>query len=67
MIRTIVQAEKTPLEVPIPESYLGKKVEVIAFTVEEGRENVSEKKVTFATLKLDTTNFKFDRDEANSR
>lgn len=35
MIRTVVTPEKPNISINLPESFVGKKVEVIAFTVEE--------------------------------
>lgn len=35
MIRTVVTPEKSNISIRLPESFVGKKVEVIAFTIEE--------------------------------
>ncbi len=71
MIRTVITPDQNVvhLSFTIPESYIGKEVEVIAFRTDEGAaRNVStEKHVTFNALSLDTRNFKFNRDEANRR
>lgn len=69
MIRTVITADKNVLTLPLPEDYVGKQVEVIAFTLDEGAEkpNLKKKHVTFDAVKLDTREFKFNREEANER
>ena len=71
MIRTIVIPEKNLVNVSfsVPESYIGKEMEVIAFTKKEGLEGnkLNTKKVSFTALSIDTKGFKFNRDEANER
>lgn len=70
MIRTIVTPITQTVFFEIPKDYVGKEIEVIAFAKSEGFESYkkNEKKfVSFDAIKIDTTNFKFDRDEANER
>ena len=71
MIRTIVIPEKNVISVSfsIPENYIGKEMEVIAFTKKEGLEKIDRhsKKVSFTALSIDTRGLKFNRDEANER
>ena len=71
MIRTVITPNQNVvhLSFTIPENYIGKEVEVIAFRTDEGvAGNAStERNVTFNALSLDTRNFKFNRDEANRR
>jgi hypothetical protein len=68
VIRTIVIPENTVLPVSIPEDYIGRKIEIILFAVDEATQKItSTKKRTFNAIKLDLTNFKFDRDEINQR
>jgi len=71
MIRTIVIPQRTTVNVSfsVPESYVGKELEVIAFTEKEGfgEEEFSGKKVSFSAMSIDTRGFKFNRDEANER
>lgn len=38
MIRTVVKPDNQNISIKLPESFIGKQVEVIAFTVEEARE-----------------------------
>jgi len=69
MIRTVITADKNVLTLPLPEDYVGKQVEVIAFTLDEGaqKQQLKKKHVTFDAVKLDTRGFKFNREEANER
>ena len=68
MIRNILTADKNKLVLPIPDDYIGKQVEVIAFTLDEGgKEQLSRQATTFNAVSLDTTNVTFNRDEANER
>jgi hypothetical protein len=69
MIRTVITPDKQTISFDIPEDYVGKQVEVIAFTKDEGvtQEKHAGKKVTFTALSIDTRGFKFNRDEANGR
>lgn len=70
MIRTIITADKNNLTLLIPDEFLGKKIEVIAFVIEEAKVKVIDdlKKIkTFSTIQLDTKGFMFNREEANER
>ncbi len=69
MIRTVFTADKNIVNLPLPDNFIGKQVEVIAFTVDEGKQSIQTKKkeVSFNAVKLDTRGFKFNRDEANDR
>ncbi len=70
MIRTILTPKTQTVFFDIPKDYVGKELEVIAFAKSEGLENttIKEKKfLSFDTIKIDTTHFKFNRDEANER
>lgn len=57
------------LSLTIPESYVGKELEIIAFTRDEGLQGKEQprKFTSFDAIKIDTSNFKFNRDEANER
>jgi hypothetical protein len=51
-----------------PEAYIGRNVEIILFAVDEATQGMKKSvKRTFDAVKLDLTNYKFDRDEANQR
>jgi hypothetical protein len=67
MVRTIITPDRPSISFDIPEQYVGKQIEVIAFEKEEGFEIKTpvKKKVTFEALPIDTRGYKFDRDEAN--
>jgi hypothetical protein len=71
MVRTIIIPDKSTINVSfsIPENYIGKEMEIIAFSKEEGIEEISksQKKVSFNALSIDTKSYKFNRDEANER
>ena len=71
MIRTTIIPEKNVVNVSfsVPENYIGKEMEVIAFTKKEGLEKpeMQRRKVSFAALSIDTKGYKFNRDEANER
>jgi len=69
MIRTLVTPDKNVVSFDIPEEYIGKKIEVIAFTLEEGMPNYERisKKVNFTVLKTNQKSYQFNRDEANER
>lgn len=69
MIRTIVTPEEQRLTLMLPENFLGKQIEVIAFIVEEAIVK-SKKKVNFTILDIPEeykTTYKFNREEANER
>lgn len=57
------------LTISLPNEYVGKQLEVIAFMLEdESKIPENEKKhVTFDTVSLDTRGYKFNREEANER
>ncbi len=68
MVRTVVVPDKAILPISIPEDYIGRNVEIILFAVDEATQGVKKAaERTFDAAKLDLTNFKFDRDEANQR
>jgi hypothetical protein len=70
MIRTVVTPDKNSLSFNIPDNYIGKKMEIIAFAVDEPSEDViytTKSRKSFSAVKLKTKGFKFDREEANER
>lgn len=69
MIRTVITSNNSTLTLTIPDKYIGRELEVIAFAKDEGIEEsiVSKKKVLFTVLHTDIKNYKFNRDEANER
>jgi hypothetical protein len=69
MIRTIIKTNNNKLSLTIPDKYIGKELEVIAFARDDDFEEItiSEKEVSFTVLHTDIENYKFNRDEANER
>ena len=69
MIRTIVTAEGNKLTLSLPEDFLGKEIEIIAFVIEEVMEK-TKGKVSFTVLEVPESlkeNYRFNREEANER
>ncbi|HEY9122830.1 MAG TPA: hypothetical protein PK252_14735 [Bacteroidales bacterium] len=69
MIRTVITADKNTLILPLPDNYIGRQLEIIAFAIDEPVKQTkrASAKDVFKALKFDTRGFKFNRDEANSR
>lgn len=76
MYRKILKIEKAEdLTIQLPEEYLNKEVEILALEVNDGgiddliEKRKAAKKATdfFRTINVDTTGYKFDRNEANER
>jgi hypothetical protein len=76
MYRKVFVAENTDdLNVKLPDDYLHKGIEVIAFEIKETREDIYKAKKEaakranqfFQTIQIDLSKFKFNRDEANER
>jgi hypothetical protein len=76
MIRTIVTSDKNRLTLQLPNSMVGKTIEVIAFEIDEVMPeydlvappaSIKIETINNALRKhrVDLSNFKFDRDEAN--
>jgi hypothetical protein len=69
MIRTIITADRTNFMLTLPDDFLGKQIEVIAFVIEEAAQTPKER-VSFTVLDVPEalkTNYRFSRDEANER
>lgn len=67
-IREVFIPENNKIVLTIPDTFIGKKIEVFATEVKKKEENSKErKKKTFDAIKLDLTGFKFNREEANER
>lgn len=69
MIRTILTVNRNDLTLNLPNDFLGKEIEVIAFVIGELSTKTTKFKSmkTFSAIQLDTLGFKFSRDEANER
>ncbi len=64
-IREIVVPENNKIELTIPDNFIGKRIEVLAFEIEE---KISDLKVkSFDAIKLNLAEYKFNREEANER
>jgi len=69
MIRTIITVEGNKLTLSLPDNFLGKQIEVIAFVLEEAVQK-SKENVSFTILDVPNEikeNYRFNRDEANER
>jgi hypothetical protein len=70
MIRTVITPVNNTLSFNIPDKYIGKKIEIIAFAVDEASEDViyaTKNHKNFSAIKINTIGFKFNRDQANER
>lgn len=69
MVRTLITPSTDEISIHLPESYIGKEVEVIVFTTDEGGQKriANKKDIPFIVLHVEDKNFKFNRDEANER
>ena len=74
MVRTILKPEKNSLTIKLPDNFVGKVIEVIAFEIDQVDNEIVtiEKKKRIEDIdkalnkhRVDLTNFKFNRDEAN--
>lgn len=68
MVRTILKPDKALISFEIPERYIGKEIEVIAFEMGEASDEMPplKKKVSFDAVSIDTRGYHFNRDEANA-
>ena len=69
MIRTIVTVDRNNLMITLPDDFLGKQIEVIAFIIEEAAQP-PKAKPSFTVLDVPETlktSYRFSRDEANER
>ncbi len=70
MIRKIVVPQERTYVLELPEAFIGKSVEVLAFEVEEEviatKKTVKELEQELAGLTVNDPDFSFDRDEANN-
>ena len=69
MIRKILKVNSDIVSIGVPKNYIGKILEIIAFTKDEelNKTGFQNRTATFDALSLDTRGFKFNRDEANER
>ncbi len=68
MLRKVVKANKNTLTLILPDSFVGKRVEIIAFTVDEPKQKQTPRKnKSFTTVKVNAKGYKFNRDELHER
>jgi len=72
MVRRIIKASSNDVYIEIPDDYIGKTLEVLAFTLEEATNSFKGNYMDainelYDDIRVDFNNFIFDRDEANSR
>ncbi len=72
MIRTIIIPSTTNYKVTLdfPIDYIGEEIEIIAFKKQEGlqeKTDLSKKFTSFDNIKIDTSDFNINREEANER
>jgi len=69
MVRASIIPSKHTVSFDIPEDYIGKQIEIIAFAKDEGftEEVPTQKTISFTVLHTDLKDYKFNRDEANER
>ncbi|MDZ7897650.1 MAG: hypothetical protein U5N85_06435 [Arcicella sp.] len=70
LVREIIYPTENNYTLRLPDEMIGQEVEIIAFRVEEKpKKTVSDKmerlSKSLESLKIDLSNFKFNRDEAN--
>jgi hypothetical protein len=74
LIREIIYPTENNYTIHLPDELIGKEVEVIAFEIEKTPKKLNSDKTErlkdlqsiFKKNRIDLTNFKFDRDEANN-
>lgn len=69
MIRTVLVPDNHRVTLFVPDKYIGREVEVLVFASDEIVLDVElpVKATTFDSISLNTSGFKFNRDEANER
>ncbi len=69
MVRTLITPADQNVLIRVPEDFIGKQIEVIAFMLDENSNlgTPIKKQPSFIALKLNTIGYKFNREEANER
>lgn len=69
MLKTSFTAHNQQFILHLPKSFVGKRVEILAYTQEEvvNENPVENRAFNFNTMKVRTKDFHFNRDEANER
>jgi hypothetical protein len=67
-IREIIVPENNKIELTIPDNFIGKRIEVLAFEMEDSSVELQKKiKRPFIVADVKVEGYKFDREEANER
>lgn len=67
MVRKIITIDKNELLLELPDAFVGKRIEIIAFPIDD---HVTERpgiSSLYDVVQIDTKRLKFNRDEANER
>jgi hypothetical protein len=69
MTRTVLVPETNEVIFPLPNEYVGKQVEMIAYIIQDTQTDLQKQKdISFTDFGLQMPeNYKFDREEANAR
>lgn len=71
MVKKSFTALQQQILLQLPKSFIGKRVEILAYTEEEVQKEKQQKKpqplIDFNTMKVSTKGFRFNRNEANER
>jgi len=68
MLRTVFTPQNDNFVFPIPTEYIGKELEILVFpTSDILSKSLIFKKVTFNAISIDTLQYRFNREEANTR
>ena len=69
MVKRSFTALQQQILLQLPKSFIGKRVEILAYTEEEVQKERPQQRplINFNTMKVSTKGFHFNRDEANER
>lgn len=67
-IREIIVPKNNKIELVVPDNFIGKKIEVIAFEAEDSSGEIKNKSSrTFTVANVKVEGYKFNREDANER
>lgn len=66
-VREIIIPERNKIELTIPDNFIGKRIEIIAFEMDQRGDSNILKRKTFDAIKINLSGYKFNREEANER
>ena len=70
MIRKIITPKTNTVTLELPESYIGKRIEILAFSIVLEVENIQKEKSLndfYSDISIDLKSFHFDREAMNER